>query len=95
MRCLARCVAATRHHTAVFPILAARYPELRNFLAGLERDHVVIAQMLTRLNTGVRGPAGRAGLDGLVAVLETRFIGEEKRPAQALNALEPTDGIIF
>ena len=102
VHCLAFCAAVTRHHTAedtgVFPILAARYPELRDFLAGLERDHVVIAGMLTRLSAWARepaGPGGRAELDGLAAVLETHFIGEEKRLAKVLDALEPADGINF
>ena len=102
VHCLAFCTAVTRHHTAedihVFPILAARHPELRDFLAELERDHTVIAGMLTRLTAWARepaGPAGRAELDGLAAVLETHFIGEEKRLAKVLDALEPADGIIF
>ena len=102
VHCLAFCAAVTRHHTAedtgVFPILAARHPELRDFLAGLERDHVVIAGMLTRLSAWAREPAdpgGRAELDGLAAVLETHFIGEEKRLAKVLDALEPADGINF
>jgi hypothetical protein len=38
---------------------------------------------------------GRAEFYGLAAVLETHSIGEEKRPAKVLDALEPTDGITF
>ncbi len=71
VHCLAFCAAVARHHTAedigVFPILAARHPELRAFLAELERDHAVIAEMLTRLTGWARGPArpsGRAGRVG-------------------------------
>ena len=92
--CLAFCAAVTRHHTAedttVFPILAERHPELRGFLAELERDHHVIAGMLTRLSAA--GAPGREDLDGLAAVLETHFIGEEKRLAGVLNALDRSLG---
>src|SRR3712207_4060793 len=83
VHCLAFCSAVTRHHTGedttVFPELAARHPELRSFLDDLERDHQVIAGMLTRLTQLAGSGAGmRAELDGLAAVLETHFIGEEK-----------------
>ena len=114
--CLAFCAAVTRHHTGedteVFPLLAARHPELRTFLAELERDHQVIAGLLTavrdaagRLGAARRdaaGPpgAGRPGpedlrqeLDGLAAVLETHFIGEEKRLVGVLNAIDPSEGL--
>jgi hypothetical protein len=101
--CLAFCAAVTRHHTGedteVFPLLAARHPELRDFLAGLERDHQVIAGLLTALTEAAgRLRAGTAAdstaaiqqeLDGLAAVLETHFIGEEKRLVSVLNALDP------
>lgn len=98
--CLAFCAAVTRHHTGedteVFPLLAGRHPELRTFLAELERDHQVIAGLLTAL----RAAAGRLGaegareeLDGLAAVLETHFIGEEKRLVGVLNAIDPSEGL--
>jgi len=119
--CLAFCAAVTRHHTGedteVFPLLAARHPELRAFLAELERDHQVIASLLTAL----RDAAGRLGaarrdaterpgaerpgaerpgpedlrqeLDGLAAVLETHFLGEEKRLVGVLNAIDPSEGL--
>ena len=102
--CLTFCAAVTRHHTGedngVFPFLAARHPELRDFLGRLERDHQVIAGMLGRvqrtaaeLQPGNEPEPGReavirAELDGLAAVLETHFIGEEKRLVAVLNALE-------
>jgi len=95
VHCLAFCAAVTRHHvaedTGVFPVLAARHPELREFLAGLERDHHIIAELLTAL----AATPGPAELDALAAVLETHFIGEEKRLTGVLDALEPTDGISF
>lgn len=87
LHCLAFCAAVSRHHTAedtiVFPILAKRFPELRDFLAGLERDHQVIAGMLAR----IAAMPERAELDGLAAVLETHFRGEEKRLAEVLDAV--------
>ena len=108
--CLAFCAAVTRHHTGedteVFPLLAGRHPELRSFLAELERDHQVIAGLLTavrdaagRLGAARRDPAGpgaeglRQELDGLAAVLETHFIGEEKRLVGVLNAIDPSEGL--
>ena len=92
--CLAFCDAVTRHHTAedrsVFPFLAARHPELRAFLADLERDHQVIAGLLARL----REAATVEELDGISAVLETHFIGEEKRLVAVLDAVDPAaDGL--
>ncbi|MET0422837.1 MAG: hemerythrin domain-containing protein, partial [Actinoplanes sp.] len=85
--CLAFCSAVTRHHTAedrtLFPVLAGRHPELREFLAELERDHQIVAGMLARL---VEQPSAEE-LNGIAAVLETHFIGEEKRLAGVLNAL--------
>ncbi|MCO8276900.1 hemerythrin domain-containing protein [Actinoplanes sp. TRM 88003] len=87
--CLTLCAAVTDHHTAedtnVFPLLAERHPELADFLAGLRRDHQVIAGMLHRLERATTTEE----LDGLSAVLETHFIGEEKRLTGVLNALEP------
>lgn len=87
--CVGFCEAVTRHHTGedetVFPVLAARHPELRAFLGSLRRDHEVIAGMLKELAAG-----GPGVLDGLAAVLETHFIGEEKRLVDVLNAIEPS-----
>ncbi|WP_245923498.1 hemerythrin domain-containing protein [Paractinoplanes atraurantiacus] len=88
---LAFCAALTRHHTGedatVFPLLAAKYasehPDLRGFLDSLARDHEIIAGML-------KDDMTREELDGLTAVLETHFIGEEKRLVALLNALAPT-----
>jgi hypothetical protein len=98
--CLAFCAAVTRHHTGedtgVFPLLAARHPELRAFLAELERDHQLISGMLARVRT-LAERQDRAlidqELDGLAAVLETHFIGEEKRLVAVLNAIGPEEGL--
>ena len=96
--CLAFCAAVTRHHTGedteVFPLLAARHPELRDFLAGLEHDHRAIAGLLGRARAvAERGGDVRAELDALAAVLETHFIGEEKRLVGVLNAIDPSEGL--
>ena len=94
--CLAFCAAVTRHHTGedttVFPELARRFPELREVLAGLERDHEIMAGMLRRVSAlaGALDTAGAlAELDGLAALLESHFAWEEKRLAAVLNSLEP------
>ena len=105
--CLALCAAVTRHHTGedrtVFPELAARHPELRSFLDELDRDHQLIAGILARLTVlagrlGATSPGNardalRMELDGLAAVLETHFIGEEKRLVALLDALDPSVGL--
>jgi iron-sulfur cluster repair protein YtfE (RIC family) len=107
VHCLAFCAAVSRHHTGedtqVFPLLAERHPELRAFLAELERDHQVIAGLLTRVNTvaaeldgeqpAVRVAELQQELDALAAVLETHFIGEEKRLVTVLNAVDPAEGL--
>jgi len=96
--CLAFCAAVTRHHTeedtAVFPVLAARHPELREVLDRLERDHQLVAGMLRRvaeLAADLDADGARAELDGLAALLESHFTWEEKRLVTALNALGPDE----
>jgi hemerythrin-like domain-containing protein len=105
--CLTFCAAVTRHHTgedtSVFPVLAERHPELRDFLAGLVRDHHVIADLLAGVNAAALRLGGEADhermtwiqreLDGLAAILETHFIGEEKRLVAVLNAIDPSVGL--
>ena len=95
--CLAFCAAVTRHHTGedtqVFPVLAARHPELRAFLAELEHDHEMIAAALTRVRALVGHTGMQQELDGLAAMLETHFIGEEKRLVAVLNAIGPEEGL--
>jgi hemerythrin-like domain-containing protein len=90
--CVTFCAAVTEHHTGedetVFPLLAERHPELRDFLAELRRDHEIIAGLLSRLRSG-----DEDDLDGLAAVLETHFRGEEKRLTEVLNAVEPSAGL--
>lgn len=92
--CLAFCAAVTRHHTeedrTVFPHLAARHPELRELLDGLERDHRSIAAILDRVAELAADPdadGARAELDGLAAILESHFHWEEKRLVAVLNRI--------
>ena len=86
--CLAFCDALTRHHTEedaeLFPMLAARHPQLRDVLDGLKRDHEVMAGMLDRVAAGVAGE-----LDGLAALLESHFAWEERRLVAVLNEIGP------
>jgi hypothetical protein len=105
--CLAFCAAVTRHHTGedtnVFPVLAGLHPELSSFLAELERDHHVIAGLLTQVSAVAGKLNGEVDhdrvawlqtqLDGLAAILETHFIGEEKRLVAVLNAIDPSVGL--
>ncbi|MBM2623694.1 hemerythrin domain-containing protein [Actinoplanes sp. LDG1-06] len=87
--CMTLCEAVTSHHTAedvnVFPLLAERHPELEDFLRGLRSDHNMLAHMLGRLERSTT----HEELNAVAAVLETHFIGEEKRLVSVLNALEP------
>jgi hemerythrin-like domain-containing protein len=94
--CLTFCAAVTRHHTeedgTVFPALAARHPELREVLDGLEHDHQVMAGMLHRVSElagRIDTDGALAELDGLAALLESHFAWEERRVVDALNALPP------
>ncbi|AGZ44430.1 hemerythrin domain-containing protein [Actinoplanes friuliensis] len=105
--CLAFCAAVTRHHTGedtgVFPVLAELHPELRDFLAGLVRDHNQIAHLLGGVGKTARllqqedDPERvirlQEQLNAVAAVLETHFIGEEKRLVAVLNALDPSVGL--
>ncbi|MET8149590.1 hemerythrin domain-containing protein [Actinoplanes sp. NPDC049668] len=107
VHCLAFCAAVTRHHTGedttVFPELERRHPELREFLAGLVRDHQVISGLLAGVSAAAARLRGeddrervtwiRRELDGLAAILETHFIGEEKRLVAVLNAIDPSVGL--
>jgi hemerythrin-like domain-containing protein len=96
--CAAFCSALTRHHTSedttAFPALGAQFPELAPVLAELSDDHRLVADILRRLEQLLAsvGPDNadnvRRELDGLAAILESHFRWEERRLAQALNALE-------
>ena len=53
--CRGFCTALTRHHEGedreLFPAIAAAYPQLRETLEYLERDHAMIAHLVNRLET--------------------------------------------
>ncbi|MFG3686440.1 hemerythrin domain-containing protein [Micromonospora sp. NPDC047740] len=93
--CVGFCAALDRHHTGedagAFRVLAEQVPELRPVLAQLSEDHRVVADLLRRVDallTGAAdGPAVRAELDGLAALLESHFSYEERKLVGALDAL--------
>ncbi|NUU17354.1 hemerythrin domain-containing protein [Cellulomonas humilata] len=98
--CMAFCSAVGRHHTGedrtAFPALAAQYPELRDTLEGLERDHLMVAGILQRIDDALRTADGdparaRGEIDGLAAILESHFRWEERAIVAALDGLaDPT-----
>ncbi|MFU8876040.1 hemerythrin domain-containing protein [Micromonospora sp. SL4-19] len=93
--CVGFCAALHRHHTGedagAFQVLAEQVPELRPVLATLSEDHRVVASILTRVEElvsgPVAGPAVRAELDGLAALLESHFTYEERTLVAALDAV--------
>jgi len=98
--CTAFCDAVGRHHTGedrtAFPALADQYPELRDTLDGLARDHRMVADILQRIYRALRtagdDPArARTEIDGLAAILESHFRWEERAIVAALDDLrDPT-----
>ncbi|WP_329368195.1 hemerythrin domain-containing protein [Streptomyces sp. NBC_00669] len=102
--CLYFCAALTGHHRAedagAFPLLAEEFPQLRPTIEKLAEDHLLVGEIMSRLETVVAGiPATpsdaearrvRGELDGLAAILESHFTFEEKRIAAALDALPGT-----
>jgi Hemerythrin HHE cation binding domain len=84
--CIAFCDALSEHHTDedvnIFPVLAARHPELGEFLTQLRHDHAIISGLVH----GVRQDDPQA-LSALAAVMETHFRGEEKRLVEVLNEI--------
>lgn len=96
--CAAFCSALTEHHAGedahVFPVLARRFPELAPVIEKLAEDHALIADIVARVE-GVTSRLVTGGdtdrllgeLDGLAAILESHFSFEERRIADALDAL--------
>jgi hypothetical protein len=97
--CVAFCGAVSRHHTSedrtAFPALAAQYPELRDTLDGLARDHHVVAGILQSidhaLTSGTDLERTRSEIDGLAAILESHFRWEERAIVAALDGLREPD----
>lgn len=99
--CVAFCSTLHQHHAGedamMFPALAEHAPELRGTLAKLAEDHLLIADVLTRLDallTTTSPDAGadelaqvRAEVDGLAAILESHLAYEERTIVEALDAL--------
>lgn len=92
----------TTHHTGedegAFPVLAARFPELRPVIAELERDHHIVAdglRNLQRLVDGLEADPGpdparfRSEIDVLAALLGTHLTYEERKIVPALDPLTP------
>jgi iron-sulfur cluster repair protein YtfE (RIC family) len=106
VHCLAFCSAIRGHHTdedsGVFRVIARRHPELGSVIGELERDHRIVADMLSELEgilaavSAEPGPVEarrlRAELDGLTALLESHFAYEEKKLVAALDAVDTRTG---
>jgi hemerythrin-like domain-containing protein len=96
--CTAFCRALTQHHTSedttAFPALGERFPELVPVLEQLRQDHLLVADILRRLQqllttvTPDNAEQVRHELDGLTAILESHFQWEERRLMDAFNALQ-------
>ncbi|HEY1175989.1 MAG TPA: hemerythrin domain-containing protein [Phytomonospora sp.] len=101
LHCLTFCSVLTRHHTEedgeVFGAVAMEFPELAPVLDELRADHVMVAATLTSVRELVERLDAEAGTDGaegiereldtLAALLETHFVYEEKKIAEALDSL--------
>ncbi|HIW61935.1 MAG TPA: hemerythrin domain-containing protein [Candidatus Stackebrandtia excrementipullorum] len=93
--CRGFCTALTRHHEGedreLFPAIAAAYPQLRETLEYLERDHAMIAHLVNRLETVIAtaSPSEVAQhLDGIAAIMESHFAYEERKLLTVLETLE-------
>ena len=78
----------------MFPVLARRFPDLAPVIEKLGEDHQLIAGIIARVQDGTAGLGSGVDadrllgeLDGLAAILESRFSFEERRIARALDAL--------
>lgn len=93
--CHGFCTALTGHHEGedrqLFPALAAAYPELRETLTHLARDHAMIADLIADLLAAVARDAPSADLDrhldGIGAIMENHFRYEERMLLTVLETL--------
>lgn len=95
--CLTFCATLTDHHEAedeaAFPVLARAHPELAPVLDELSRDHVLIADAMTRVQALLTSSEdATVELAGLAALLETHLVYEEKKLVAILNAARPDPG---
>ncbi|GAB0103504.1 hypothetical protein JMUB6875_24770 [Nocardia sp. JMUB6875] len=97
--CTAFCQALTNHHTSedntAFAELSRHFPELTPVLSELREDHVLVANIIRKLDTLLTtltpetAPTIQRELSGLSAILESHFRWEERRIVEALNNLTP------
>jgi hemerythrin-like domain-containing protein len=93
--CHGFCTALAGHHEGedreLFPAIAAAYPELRETLRSLERDHAMIAHLLTGLRAAAECAASPAELEqhfaGVAAIMENHFRYEERQILGILDSL--------
>ncbi|GAA5121819.1 nitroreductase/quinone reductase family protein [Pseudonocardia adelaidensis] len=93
--CLTLCAGLHNHHLgedgALFPLLAARQPDLEPTLERLRVEHERIAALVAQLQELVAGPADPAALhrdvDRLTDALERHLAYEEERLVPALDAV--------
>lgn len=93
--CHGFCLALDGHHrgedTRLFPAIEAAHPELSPVLRALERDHSMIAHLLTGLDSAVRQSAApdelARHLEGIAAIMENHFRYEERQLLSVLDAL--------
>jgi hemerythrin-like domain-containing protein len=96
LHCHGFCSALGRHHvsedTALFPELAARFPELQRTIGALEEDHERIAGLLDQFEGVLESAASPAELalhlDGLAAIMTSHFRYEERRLVDTLATLD-------
>ena len=93
--CHGFCTALDGHHRgedrALFPAIEAAHPDLAPVLRTLERDHSMIAHLLTGLQAAVDRAATpdelARHLEGVGAIMENHFRYEEKKLLDVLAAL--------
>lgn len=94
--CHGFCAALAGHHEGedreLFPAIAAARPELRETLRSLERDHAMVAHLLSGLRAAVERSTSPVELDqhlaGVAAIMENHFRYEERQLLGVLDTLE-------
>lgn len=97
INCLSACHGLHFHHTAedghLFPAIAAARPDLADVLERLRAEHVVVADLIARIEQAVRadgngdGAAVVADVDALIERLEAHLDWEEQQLVPVLNAV--------
>lgn len=93
--CRGFCVALDSHHRGedrkLFPAIEAAHPGLSPVLRSLERDHSMIAHLLTALEAAAEKSARpdelERHLEGVAAIMENHFRYEERQLLSVLDAL--------